>query len=69
MTPDGVRPADPPAAFLAYFERLAYALYPLVQERNGPVILHFAQGCPNHIELPGDSVKFPLDKGRKSAHS
>lgn len=62
-------PSEPPAAFLAYFERIARALYPLVQERNGPIVLHFAQGVPNHIEVPGDSVKFALDKGRSASHS
>lgn len=32
------------------------------QKHRGPVILHFADGCANHVEIPGEPIRIVLDK-------
>lgn len=50
-------------SFFGMLERL-YA-----QRHTGPVVVHFAQGQPNVIELPSEPTRIALDSGNKSAHA
>lgn len=53
-----VTPTDR-VSFAAMLERL-YS-----EKHTGPVVVHFAQGQPNVIEMPCEPVRISLDKGQK----
>ena len=60
---------DPPASYLAKFERMARALYCAVRGRTGPVTIHFAQGLPNAADVPGPPQRIVLDKPARRVHT
>lgn len=37
-------------------------------KHTGPVIVHFAQGVPNVIELPAPTTQIKLEKGDNCSH-
>lgn len=45
------------------FAQVIEALYR--NKHTGPVIIHFAQGHPNSVELPKEPERIRLDKGVK----
>jgi len=52
-----------PQGLQAIWDRLA------ANQHTGPVIIHLAQGQPNVVEIPGESTRIPVDKGRKRGQS
>ena len=38
-------------------------------KHTGPIVVHFAQGKPNVVEIPCEPMRIPLDSGKKSAHA
>jgi hypothetical protein len=47
------------------FAQMLEQLY--AEKHTGPVIVHFAQGHPRHVEIPAASTTFVLDTRKRSA--
>jgi hypothetical protein len=58
----GVMTHERPPADRATFPAVLAKLFE--QKHTGPVIVHFAQGHPNVIEVPGAATRIVLDKRR-----
>lgn len=53
----------PRLSFATMLEKL-YA-----DKHTGPVVVHFAQGSPNVIEIPCEPTRISLDSGKKRPQS
>jgi hypothetical protein len=56
MTTQPQQPASPKMTWSAALLRL------WTDRHTGPVVVHFAQGHPNSLELPSEPVRIKLEK-------